>query len=1529
VKKFFIILGLSLLLAFSTFGESESESSQILLTGASGSNVDIDGNEQFDALTDGLLVLRSMFGLTGTSLISGSVAGDATYTDATDIESRITGLGNRLDIDDNGNIDALTDGLIVLRYLFGLTGDTLIKGVVGADANRVSAAEIEAHMAVLTSLDTEPPVITSSANYAAAENQTTIGTATATDANSASISFSVSGFDLEITSDGILSFATAPDYETKSTYTAVITATDGTNLTPQDIIVSVSDIDEAPIMGALNYTADENQTSIGSVVATDPEGEAVSFSVSGSELLITSDGVLSFALAPDYETKSSYTATVTATDGTNATTQSITVNVSDVDDVAPAFSSSATFSAAENQTAIGTVAATDVDTSDSSISFTVSGSELSITSAGVLTFASAPDYETKTSYTATVTATDGTNSTTQSITVNVTNLNDNSPAFTSSATFSADENQTSIGTVTATDGDVSDSVTFTVSGSELSITSAGVLTFVSAPDYETKSSYTATVTATDGTNSTDQSITVSVTDIDDVAPEFSSSASFSAAENQTSIGTITATDVDTSDSSISFTVSGSELSITSAGVLTFASAPDYETKSSYTATVTATDGTNSTDQSVTVTVTDVDDVAPVFTSSATFSAAENQTAIDTVTATDVDTDNSAITFSVSGSELSITSAGVLTFASSPDYETKTSYTATVTATDGTNSTTQSITVNVTNVNDNSPVFTSNATFSAAENQTSIGTVTATDGDASDSVTFTVSGSELSITSAGVLTFASAPDYETKSSYTATVTATDGTNSTDQSITVTVTDVNESPAFTSSASFSAAENQTSIGSVSVSDPEDGSITYSLSGTDASSMAISSSGVLTFASAPNYEVDNSYSATVGASDGTNSAAQNITVSVTDANDTPVATAAAYYMNLKPQSQTSGTLTLAGTDEDGDTLTYSIVSNGSYGTASLSGTTVTYQSDASTQSAQSESFTFKVNDGTVDSSAATISISLRTDPLYQYQWHLNNTGQTNFASNAGTSGADLNVDTVIASGISGDGVTVAIVDSGLELTHEDLADNIVANKSYDYNNDDNNPEPTGNDGDHGTSVAGIVAAVGWNNKGGRGVAPNASLVANNLTDFNASDTGYSDALGGAVSGYFDPTDVDIFNMSFGRNLGVTASGTTFDSVIASTYENGLINGVTNLRSGKGAIYINSSGNDWREEKDTNSDGSADTHYYCGPNYGAGAASDLFPCWDSSFDKVFATPYIIGVASLNANDTASIYSTPGSSVWVSGYGGEYGSNNPAIMTIDESSCSKGYVLASGAGSGNNNSFNNGSHSENSDCNYYSSFNGTSSAAPTVSGVVALMLEANPSLTWRDVKHILATTSTQVDASNSKSYLGVNQYSWITNAANYKHHNRYGFGKVNAAAAVSSAQSYTAGSLGTWVDTGFVESGNLNVAFNSFTRTAMNGDYDLVVAAPAGSSGIVEFVRIGIYMTHASPNDVGIELQSPDGTTVPILPAFTRVTTNPSGSVFEIGVNSLYGENMAGTWTLIITDYTDDSVGGTLNGWDIRVYGR
>jgi len=245
--KALYILIVSLLFGFSSFGETESDSDSnqsVTSTAFSNLNVDIDGNGKFDALTDGLLVLRSMFGLTGTSLISGAVASDAIYTDSDDIQARITGLGNRLDIDNNGNVDALTDGLIILRYLFGLTGDTLTNGVVAADAQRVSASDIESHIETLTSLNLQPPVFTSSASFAAAENQIAIGTVTATDVDTDNslITFKVSGSELSITPQGLLSFSYEPDFEVKSFFSAIITATDGSNSSTQNITVSLTDV---------------------------------------------------------------------------------------------------------------------------------------------------------------------------------------------------------------------------------------------------------------------------------------------------------------------------------------------------------------------------------------------------------------------------------------------------------------------------------------------------------------------------------------------------------------------------------------------------------------------------------------------------------------------------------------------------------------------------------------------------------------------------------------------------------------------------------------------------------------------------------------------------------------------------------------------------------------------------------------------------------------------------------------------------------------------------------------------------------------------------------------------------------------------------------------------------------------------------------------------------------------------------------------------------------------------------------------
>ena len=112
----------------------------------SGSSLDVDGNGELDALTDGLVILRDMFGLTGSQLIQGAIGDDAIYTDSDDIEARITALGDDLDIDKDGSVDALSDGLIILRYLFGLTDEPLTAGVVSDDALRSSSADIEEYL---------------------------------------------------------------------------------------------------------------------------------------------------------------------------------------------------------------------------------------------------------------------------------------------------------------------------------------------------------------------------------------------------------------------------------------------------------------------------------------------------------------------------------------------------------------------------------------------------------------------------------------------------------------------------------------------------------------------------------------------------------------------------------------------------------------------------------------------------------------------------------------------------------------------------------------------------------------------------------------------------------------------------------------------------------------------------------------------------------------------------------------------------------------------------------------------------------------------------------------------------------------------------------------------------------------------------------------------------------------------------------------------------------------------------------------
>ena len=260
--------------------------------------------------------------------------------------------------------------------------------------------------------------------------------------------------------------------------------------------------------------------------------------------------------------------------------------------------------------------------------------------------------------------------------------------------------------------------------------------------------------------------------------------------------------------------------------------------------------------------------------------AENGTGpVATYTATDPE--SATITWTLEGDDAALfdlSSGGMLTFMSSPDYEnpmdanTDNTYRVTLKASDGTNTDTHNVMVTVTNV-DEAPVITGEAAPNYAENGTgAVATYTATDPE-SATITWTLEGDDAALfdlSSGGMLTFKNSPDYEnpmdanTDNTYRVTSKASDGTNTDTHNVMVTVTNVDEAPVITGEAAPNYAENGTgAVATYTATDPESATITWTLEGDDAALFDLSSGGMLTFKNSPDYEnlmdanTDNTYS------------------------------------------------------------------------------------------------------------------------------------------------------------------------------------------------------------------------------------------------------------------------------------------------------------------------------------------------------------------------------------------------------------------------------------------------------------------------------------------------------------------------------------------------------------------------------------------------------------------------------------------------------------------------------------------------
>ena len=551
---------------------------------------------------------------------------------------------------------------------------------------------------------------------------------------------------------------------------------------------------------------------------------------------------------------------------------------------------------------------------------------------------------------------------------------------------------------------------------------------------------------------------------------------------------------------------------------------------------------------------------------------------------------------------------------------------------------------------------------------------------------------------------------------------------------------------------------------------------------------------------------------------------------------------------------------------------------------------------------------------------TLQVRGDLLRPYQWYLENDGGSFFSGNdAGDDDEDMRVPAAWRLGYLGQNVRIAVSDAGLEINHEDLSANLLSgeHRNYDTGDDENNylanPNPVGEA--HGTAVSGIIAAVGWNNIGVTGVAPQARLAGFQFLDSMQTTS----MLLSQASG-----DFDIFNYSYG-------TGINMDVIDNAMYIAHLRDRVTNGRSGKGQIFVKSAGNE-----------------YFGFSGNVPGVGNVFAPQNANIPEENNSPFIILAGATNADGFAASYSNAGSNVWVSAPGGEDGDEDPAIVTTDLMTCSQGY--SSSTGMYDFNLFERFSSTEaifqmfNPSCNYTSMMNGTSSAAPNVAGVVALLLSANSNLTWRDVKHILAVTADKVHATaaNSSHYIAalnlaghVYEQGWVTNAAGYDFHNWYGFGRVNAQAAVAMAASgYSL--LPAWFESNpdfslpsHARNGlALAIPDNSSTGVSDQIDLDL------GNGKIVESVQVRVSVTHARSGQVGVELTSPSGTKSILLNINNALLLPVNGGIADANLNvvltthAFYGENANGVWTIKMVDARSGDT-GVLNSWSLNILGH
>ncbi|HUR22023.1 MAG TPA: S8 family serine peptidase, partial [Vicinamibacterales bacterium] len=430
-------------------------------------------------------------------------------------------------------------------------------------------------------------------------------------------------------------------------------------------------------------------------------------------------------------------------------------------------------------------------------------------------------------------------------------------------------------------------------------------------------------------------------------------------------------------------------------------------------------------------------------------------------------------------------------------------------------------------------------------------------------------------------------------------------------------------------------------------------------------------------------------------------------------------------------------------------------------------------------------------------------------------------------------------------GSGIVIGIVDDGLQWAHPDLSPNFLSSASWDFNFNDGDPQPY-TTAAHGTAVAGVAAARGDNSIGVAGVAPQAALAGLRLTAQAPTDAQEASAFG------YLPDVIDILNNSWNP----PDNGTTLKAPgpLAAAAR---LSAVTNGRQGKGRVFVWSSGNGRINADDCNFDGYANSRLAIAVGATTDAGNQLSTSEGCSALMVVA-PSGGGSRSLTTTDLI------GTNGWdASDYTDVFG------------------AASTGA---------------------------NSAAAPTVSGTVALMLSANPNLTWRDVQHVLRRSSVRIVPTDPGWTVGP-----------FPHHERFGFGLVDAQAATNLAAAWT--------------NVPAEVVLTPATKTPNQAIPDInaigindSITITGESNFVIEHVEVDFNATHTWRGDLQVKLTSPTG----VVSTLATIRPSDSGDNFtnwKFGSVRHWGETAGGTWTLNVADRRFQDT-GTWNNWTLRIYG-